>query len=341
MEQWMQFSVFIFAAPILVCHANAYLEYLNPYFPRDGSYLQEYDLRLLEELQRLTAQYQTQQAYYPSGYGYQVQSQYDQYDPAYGVYGSSYPASFPDAMLNPYADYYQQPSRYDYNPYRVEKAAYEPYRTNVQHKAPSYQSRYKKPRKSTKLPKQEKKKMKIISIDRGFYVPGGTQAFGKYKSIKGCMKACAANPSCFAGDYNPWLGKCFFHSNHTACGTLKSHKKIVHFKKVPCSVPEAPRGLIILGAQLFLAIEQKGIDDLSTCIKKCASAGSGIPLTNADIAMQICFGVDYDFSTHKCYFHVKNDGNRICGATTDPIPTPRDLIANPSTVFIALCPALA
>ena len=59
--------------------------------------------------------------------------------------------------------------------------------------------------------------------------------FGKFKSLKSCMKACGATPHCFAGDYNPWLGKCYFHSNITACDGLSSHSKITHFKKIPCS----------------------------------------------------------------------------------------------------------
>ncbi len=63
--------------------------------------------------------------------------------------------------------------------------------------------------------------------------------------------------------------------------------------------PEAPNGLVLLGVQLHKALEQKGIKSLSDCIKKCASAGSGIPATVADIANQICFGVDYDFGSHK------------------------------------------
>jgi hypothetical protein len=160
--------------------------------------------------------------------------------------------------------------------------------------------------------------MKIISVDKGFYVQGGTQAFGKFKDIKSCMKACAESPSCFAADYNPWFGKCFFHSNQTACGILKSHPKVVHFKKVPCSelaanhnafpitfhnaaaVPDAPRGLIILGAQLFNAIEQKGIDDLTTCIKKCAAAGSGIPV-GSFVFIKLLKATSYDqFILREC-----------------------------------------
>ncbi len=76
--------------------------------------------------------------------------------------------------------------------------------------------------------------VKVISIQKGFYIPGGTQLFGKYKSLKACEKACGATPTCFAGDYNPWFKKCYIHSNFTACGVVKAHKKLIHFKKVPC-----------------------------------------------------------------------------------------------------------
>ena len=75
---------------------------------------------------------------------------------------------------------------------------------------------------------------KIISIDNGVYIPGGSQAFGKFRTLKECMKACGNTPTCFAGDFNPWLGKCYFHSNTTACAGMRTHKKLIHFKKVPC-----------------------------------------------------------------------------------------------------------
>jgi len=77
--------------------------------------------------------------------------------------------------------------------------------------------------------------VKIIAVDKGFYIPGGTQLYGKYLTLKSCMKACALAPSCFSADYNPWLRKCYQHSNYTACNTRKSHSQFVHFSKVPCS----------------------------------------------------------------------------------------------------------
>jgi len=76
--------------------------------------------------------------------------------------------------------------------------------------------------------------VKILSVDKGFHKPGGMQLFGKFKSLKHCMKACAKSPTCFAGDYNPWLHKCYQHSNYTACVSSKSHPQFVHFSKVPC-----------------------------------------------------------------------------------------------------------
>jgi len=77
--------------------------------------------------------------------------------------------------------------------------------------------------------------VKIIAVDKGFYIPGGTQLYGKFVTLKACMKACALAPSCFSADYNPWLRKCYQHSNYTACNTRKSHSQFVHFSKVPCS----------------------------------------------------------------------------------------------------------
>jgi len=42
-------------------------------------------------------------------------------------------------------------------------------------------------------------------------------------------------------------------------------------------VVDAPTGHVTLGAFMANGIEQKGIDNLQQCIKKCASAGLGIP----------------------------------------------------------------
>jgi len=43
------------------------------------------------------------------------------------------------------------------------------------------------------------------------------------------------------------------------------------------AVVDAPTGHVTLGAFMANGIEQKGIDSLQQCIKKCASAGLGIP----------------------------------------------------------------
>ena len=77
------------------------------------------------------------------------------------------------------------------------------------------------------------------------------------------------------------------------------------------AVPGASRSRLILGAQLFGGIVQKGIKSLADCLKKCVNAGAGIAaapadLLNIDQGGQICFGIDYDFGSHKCYFHVVN-----------------------------------
>ena len=63
--------------------------------------------------------------------------------------------------------------------------------------------------------------------------------------------------------------------------------------------PEAPMGRVMLGIQIFMGIEQKGIKSLSDCIKHCATAGKGIPQMSIDLGRQTCFGIDYDFGTHK------------------------------------------
>ena len=75
-------------------------------------YTQDYDLRRLEEeLHRLESEYQAMESGYHAGseYGYPAQTQYGPYDPGYSAYGSSYPVSYTDTLLNPYGNYYQQP----------------------------------------------------------------------------------------------------------------------------------------------------------------------------------------------------------------------------------------
>ena len=104
-------------------------------------------------------------------------------------------------------------------------------------------------------------------------------------------------------------------------------------------IVETPRGLITLGAASYGGLQQKGIDSLMDCIKKCATAGGGVapaPDTHLDTP-QLCFGVDYDFADHTCYFHTNI---AICGGNDDDnaIPlTPVSLFANPSTINILIC----
>jgi len=45
------------------------------------------------------------------------------------------------------------------------------------------------------------------------------------------------------------------------------------------AVVDAPTGRVTLGANMANGIEQKGIDTLQQCIKKCANAGLGVPAT--------------------------------------------------------------
>jgi len=53
----------------------------------------------------------------------------------------------------------------------------------------------------------------------------------------------------------------------------------VYFVCVNTAVVDAPTGRVTLGANMANGIEQKGIDTLQQCIKKCAGAGLGIPAT--------------------------------------------------------------
>ena len=76
--------------------------------------------------------------------------------------------------------------------------------------------------------------MKILRVNKGFHIPGGQQMFGKFKSLKHCMRICTATPTCLSGDYNPWLHKCYQHTSFSACNTVRSHKHYIHFSKVPC-----------------------------------------------------------------------------------------------------------
>jgi len=76
--------------------------------------------------------------------------------------------------------------------------------------------------------------VKILRVDKGFHILGGQQVFGKFKSLKHCMKVCSVTPTCLSGDYNPLLHKCYQHGNFTACNTLRVHPQFVHFSKVPC-----------------------------------------------------------------------------------------------------------
>jgi len=45
------------------------------------------------------------------------------------------------------------------------------------------------------------------------------------------------------------------------------------------AITDAPRGAITLGASAVNGIEEKGVDSLQQCIKKCTNAGRGIPLS--------------------------------------------------------------
>ena len=130
---------------------------------------------------------------------------------------------------------------------------------------------------------------------------------------------------------------------------------VVLFFLSKSAVTDAPRGRIFLGTQLFGATVQKGIDNLADCLKKCANAGMGISsvvpteLTATAIFgnLPICYGINYDFGTHKCYFVTSNfprlaDTPRpifaLCPVTdaTD-LRVPVDLQPAPSVITVLLC----
>ena len=59
--------------------------------------------------------------------------------------------------------------------------------------------------------------------------------------------------------------------------------------------------------------------------------------------LQLCFGIDYDFSTHQCFFHTRlfsrpADTVPLCPtAVALPILRPLDLQPHPSSINIILC----
>jgi len=43
------------------------------------------------------------------------------------------------------------------------------------------------------------------------------------------------------------------------------------------AIIDAPAGQVTLGASVPNGLEQKGIETITECIKKCVSAGAGVP----------------------------------------------------------------
>ena len=71
-------------------------------------------------------------------------------------------------------------------------------------------------------------------------------------------------------------------------------------------------------------------------LQKCSTAGSGIAANHIPTVVddQVCFGIDYDFGSHKCYFHTDPT---LCPELLTVIPTPVQLVEAPSVVNILLC----
>ena len=104
---------------------------------------------------------------------------------------------------------------------------------------------------------------------------------------------------------------------------------------------ESSRGFIVLGASTLFGVEMKGIDTLQDCIKKCATAGNGVAATT-DLVLtnnQICCNLDYDFATHKCYFHlcINPEFTREMYCETTTVNAPLNSIPNPTVVTITIC----
>ena len=105
---------------------------------------------------------------------------------------------------------------------------------------------------------------------------------------------------------------------------------------------ETSRGRITLGAQLTGGHFRDGVDNLRDCISQCASLGNGVALMPSLISTtpQLCFGVDFNFADHTCYFHTNIE---TCGGndSADEFPvTPVNTIANPNTVNVLICKLL-
>ena len=109
------------------------------------------------------------------------------------------------------------------------------------------------------------------------------------------------------------------------------------------AILESPRSYIVLGVNVINGIEINGIKSLSDCIKKCATAGGGIASkdTNIVIEGQVCCHLDYDFSSHKCFFHpcVNMAIAQAAFCSTEDIITdaPFNAVAHPTTISITIC----
>merc|ERR1712083_98661 len=258
---------------------------------------------------------------------YAVNANYYDYD--YAQYGYNYDGDYglsSAAREGDYGDYYNYGSNNE-----VGKSGHH------HHHAPKKQKIV-----PVIIKKKKPKKTGTISTYQGMYIVGGTPVYGKFRDLKSCEKACDLTPTCFAGDYNTHTLKCYMHSNTTGCTSMKTHPSITHFKRVPCGNNRliiSPRSLITLGVAVLRGIEQKGITSLLDCLKKCSTAGNGIAPAPASFNThpQLCFGIDYDFSTHTCFFHTHL--LHACGAATlATIVNSIHAIPNPTVINILICP---
>ena len=114
---------------------------------------------------------------------------------------------------------------------------------------------------------------------------------------------------------------------------------------------------------MFYGFEEKGIEDIKSCIKKCSTLGGGIAtvVNTMGAKPQLCVAINFDFSSHKCYlFPPVVNGLRLCafwaGTPTTNVPIPggflivsaeqgrfqpqissRLLVSNPFVVTVFMC----
>jgi len=77
------------------------------------------------------------------------------------------------------------------------------------------------------------------------------------------------------------------------------------------AIIDSPAGQVTLGASVPNGLEQKGIDTITSCIKKCVSAGAGIPAV-VPVGIALVLGKRrYYYHNHRGLFQTEVVGNTI------------------------------